>query len=262
MKLDDLWKPVRIPVGSCAQWQVGPLEIWAERTEKDWRVTSRRDLVQEDRQNIFHEATPPHDMEWRRWVAEENQTQVQLAAVMPDRPTLARPESPVTMLPGQSAQFFIGVPLWVQLRVGARAESMLCELPTVVLSNSWFGTPQEGELCYAMRTTAKRQINELHLRPYRAVCPFEVRNASRQSLEIQRLCLRTQYLTVYLGRQHLWTNPGRVTHRGENEWSRAVYAKNPPDAAENPYPIGTPRHPPEKGILTRSFEGLKAFVEV
>jgi hypothetical protein len=113
-----------------------------------------------------------------------------------------------------------------------------------------------------MRTTAKRRLEELNVRPYRAVCPFEVRNASKQPFEVQRLCLRAQYLTVYSGDPHLWTNPGRVTYRGENEWSRTVYAKNPPEVAANAPPVGVPRPPPDKGLLTRSFEGLKAFVDI
>ena len=199
--------------------------------------------------------------EIKRWVAAENEYEIHLEAVLPDRPLVARPEVPLMMLPGQNAMFFIGVPLWIRIKTRRDKDSTLCELPSIVLSNSWFGTAVEGELCYGMRTAAKRELSELNHRSYRAVCPLEVRNAAKSPLEIERICLRPQTLQVFQGKSHLWTASGRVTYRGENEWSKVVYGRSAPSFDPDAKLVGEAREKKTRGFLAKTFQALASFSE-
>ena len=59
---------------------------------------------------------------------------------------VVRPEMPFTILPGDRVQFFVRIPLWVRLVAAGHGESVWCDVPTRILSKTWFGAPEAGEL--------------------------------------------------------------------------------------------------------------------
>ncbi|MBU0678324.1 MAG: DUF432 domain-containing protein [Verrucomicrobia bacterium] len=259
MDIASLWDPFELPPGRCTHWQIGPLDLWIRRTALEWHIASSRDPLKEERLKVENDANPGEDLNWRRWTAGKDQTRVQLTAVMPDRPIIIRPDGAFTVLPHEEVQFFVGIPVWISVKAG---DNELQEMATLVLTNSWFGDPTDGELCYGLLTTAKRTPEDLHNRPYRAVCPIRIKNSSDENLDFQRLCLRTQFLTVFLGKNHLWTSEGRVTYRGEAKFSRLIYGRNAPEFDDAERKIGEARKSPERGLWAKSFDGLRSYVDL
>jgi hypothetical protein len=254
------WTASEVQTGTARSVRIGPLELGVKRTAGEWWVSTYRHEGDDNGISVPSQDEPMRG-EARHWVATPGDERVAFEPAMPDRPLVVRPEAPLTMLPGQEALFFIGIPLWVRVLVGRDREHLLCDVPAVVLSNSWFGTTTVGELCYASRTTARRDPADIPLKTYRAVCPLTVRNSAEEPLDIARLCLRPQYLQLFEGRQHLWTSEGRVTYRGRDQWSRVVYSRKPPRFEPEANVIGQPREKPMKGFLARSILTIRGFAD-
>lgn len=259
MEYAGLWEPIKIEQDETLSIQLGSLNLWIHRGEQEWHIASEQRVNELERLSVSR-CREMEDLDWTRWVINEPVEEIQLNPCMPDRPVIVRPEMPVTLLPKQTVRFYIGVPVWVVVSLGSQFRA-ITEVPTTMLSNSWFGPTTEGELCYAMRTTAKLRQEDLQPHPHRAIVPFEFRNASDETLDFARLCLHTHNLRIYEGRERMWTNQGRASYRGEEKWSRVVYARGVPpfDDAENL--IGKARKPVDRGSFFRTFENIKNLTD-
>ncbi|HEY5621736.1 MAG TPA: hypothetical protein VIR77_03965, partial [Pontiella sp.] len=236
--------------------------LWIHRGERDWHIASETDDEVEERCSVAvtDKAFNP-DRDWTRWILDREIEHIQFRPLLPDRSLIVRPEVPMCLMPMQSVQFFIGVPIWLGITFGARHEHVI-EIPTATLSNSWFGPITEGELCYAVKTTAKLNQQDLRLSAHRVVFPLEIRNASKEKLIFERLCVRPQFLNIYQGANRLWTSKGRVSYRGEDSWSRIVYSSNPPDFDQAGTMLGKAREPMQRGVLLKTFDSFKQRVEI
>jgi hypothetical protein len=258
----NFWEPQ--PVGQNQTFDVclGSLRVWVHRGQKEWYIAHETEADNDERcsANISDEPFR-HERDWTRWILDDRIEQIQLIPQLPDRPLVVRPEMPMCLMPRQSVQFFIGIPLWLAVTFGSKREQVI-EIPTMTLSNSWFGPVTEGELCYAMKTTAKLQQEDLLPNKSRVVFPLEVRNASPEKLNFERLCLRPQYLSIFLGKNRLWTSRGRISYRGEDNWSRIVYSSNAPDFDEAGLLLGKAREAMQRGALMKTFDTFKQRVEL
>ena len=235
---------------------VGSLQLWIEKNGNEWQVAYQHDVNTEDRPLVSNEVAKPNDLSWHRWIVSGEEKDAKLLPLLPDRAVVVRPESPVFVQPGQSTMFYIGVPIWVAVSVGQEA-IRLCELPSVKLSKSWFGTPTDGEPCYAMRTWARQRPEQLMPRPHRAICPVQIRNISSDVLDFERIRVRCQHLNLYKGKRRLWSNAVRLSYRGQNQWSRVVYAGGPPNIDDTLTLLSPARESAGRGLLETSFQRLR-----
>ena len=142
---------------------------------------------------------------------------------------VVRPEMAVKLQPGHSSDFYVGIPLSIEAAVkSGDGWNRLCDFPSMKLSLTWFGTIEEGELCYSMRTFAHVNPDDLLPHENRCICPVQVKNRSSEVLSFERICVRCDYLNVYRGEKRLWSNPVRLSYRGRQEWSRIVYGTDCP----------------------------------
>src|SRR4030042_284400 len=111
---------------------------------------------------------------------------------LPDRAVVIRPRYHLNVPRGKEVLFFVSLPVWARVLVGE--SEMLCELPTVVLNNTWLGDPITGELCYSLKTKVLRQIDMVEQHAHLAVCPVLIRNKAFADLDLQRICIRVEAL--------------------------------------------------------------------
>jgi len=239
--------------------QLGSLNLWIRRSDREWHIASEHRTGEMERMSVTR-CTEMPNLNWTRWVINEEIDEVRLHPCMPDRPVIVRPDIPISLLPNQSVQFYIGVPVWVAISLDDRFHD-ITQVPSQALSNSWFGPSTEGELCYAMRTTAKLRQEDLQPHPHRAIVPFEIRNQSEEKLDFARLCLHTHNLRIYQGRERMWTNQGRATYRGEEKWSRVVYARGVPPFDDAKGLIGKAREPVDRSAILRTFDNWKNLAD-
>ena len=52
-----------------------------------------------------------------RWASGDDEVEIEIRPVFPDRPLVLRPENPFHLLPEAQARVFVRVPLWIQVEV-------------------------------------------------------------------------------------------------------------------------------------------------
>lgn len=195
--------------------------------------------------------------DWARWPLPEQAESVLLTPILPPRTVVAEPEVPFRLRPGVQLRVYIRVPLWVQVTLGGSDGGPLAEVPTVRLSDTWWGTTREGELCYWLGTTARRRMSPDLFAPHRVACPLRLANRSNEELPVERLAVRGMHLSVFSDDGGFWADETRVRFRGVDHGSDLEVAGRPPPDAPEAVRVSPPREAaPARGFSARSFARL------
>jgi hypothetical protein len=260
-KQAGLWDPVELKENVLYRCDFSTLTIWLKRSDEDWYLASRKS-EQATKPSALREirgTSIPKDLSFSRWVVGRDAVTVQFIPAMPDRPIVVRPALALKVPADRDAQFFTGIPVWVRVRAGAPEGITLCELPSLTLSNTWFGEATAGELCYALRTRAVRSLDEIEIQANTAICPITVFNRAPKELNFERLCVRVEYLNVYRGSERLWTNQLEVRFQGEEQTSQVTIGREAPAFAGPLKELCGARQPAEKTLLKQSFSVLRSL---
>jgi hypothetical protein len=260
-RIAELWEPVSLKENVLYQVDFSTLTVWLKRSGEDWYLASRRS----DKETApgplreIKESRIPKDPSFSRWVVGGDLSTVQFIPAMPDRSIVVRPAAPLRVPADRDALFFTSIPVWVRVTAGSPEGITLCELPSLILSNTWFGEPTAGELCYALRTGAVRTLEEIETRAYAAICPVTVRNRAPKELNFERLCVRVEYLSVYQSPDRLWTNELDVRFQGEEQSSQITIGREAPGYAKQLTKVCGARQPAERTLLKQSFSVLRSL---
>jgi hypothetical protein len=257
----DIWNRSKIGSGEILRSQIGPLLLWFRKTEDEMHIAFER-LPEPD---SIVDATGPEavngveseELDWGRWIVGAEANIVQMLPIMPDRPVVVHPELPVKIPTGHEALFFVSIPVWVRVLIGEKKPIELCEVPVLILSNTWFGDTMSGQLCYSLRSRARRQIKDSEPNPSRAVCPVKIRNTSPRQLDIERLCVHVEHLKTYSGENSLWTNEVTTTFRGDDQVAKIDYSRGKPAFEPISEMLSEARSPVKETILKKSIGSFK-----
>nr|NIP60435.1 hypothetical protein [Gemmatimonadota bacterium]NIR80852.1 hypothetical protein [Gemmatimonadota bacterium]NIT89671.1 hypothetical protein [Gemmatimonadota bacterium]NIU33451.1 hypothetical protein [Gemmatimonadota bacterium]NIU37737.1 hypothetical protein [Gemmatimonadota bacterium] len=156
-------------------------------------------------------------------------------------------------------RIYVRVPLWVRVELHGGATMRLTEIPSVILSDTWFGDFMEGELCYFQPTTARREVRPEHFDDHLAVCPILLSNRSQDPLAVEKLALRVAHLSIFRRGRELWADETRVRYRGDEAGSEIRSAHSPPSEAPDATLLTPPRTPADRGFRARTFSRLKGL---
>lgn len=200
----------------------------------------------------------PGEADWVRWPVPEGSDRLLLAPVFPPRAVVAEPDRSFRLLPRNRARIFVGVPLWVRVSVPGEPVRTLADVPSLTLSDTWWGGFSEGELCYWLRTSARRRVTPEALRPHMALCPLELSNRSDEELPVEKIVLRVAHLTLYAEKGHLWADETRVRYHGIEEESEIQVTGQRPSEAPDAVRVSEPRKRlPARGLRALTFARLK-----
>jgi hypothetical protein len=257
----ELWQQTTIKEDLLYQVDFSTLTVWLKRSWEDWYLASRHS-DRETQASALREIRGRKnslDLSFNRWVVGADLSTVRFIPAMPDRSIVVRPAVALKIPAGRDALFFTSIPVWIRVTVGPSEDITLCELPSTVLSNTWFGEPIAGQLCYALRTRAVRTLEEIDPHAYSAVCPISVRNHAPRELNFERLRVQVEHLSVYLGPDRLWTNELEVRFQGEEHSSQVTIGREAPEYAEGLTKVCDARQPVEKTLLGQSFSVLRSL---
>lgn len=254
------WEPFRVEGGMTLACAIGPLTLFLCRDATEWRLWSERsdagDAEIRTGREPIRDAPGMEGAE--RFMFRDAPETVLLHPVLADRPVVVRPRYPTAIPPGEAATFYISTPVSVTVGVG-EAGVRLCEIPSLCMSDTWFGpNTREGELCYATPTQARSRLDEVPRRPHRAITPVQVKNDSSGMLTIEKLSLPVPFLSVY-GRPDgsLWTQAVTLTqHVTEGALASLRVGEGAPPEADGAALLTASRRTPERGGLVRAFSGL------
>lgn len=257
-----------MPQGSVLHWQIGPLELWVRHLPGEWQVVHRSadddDLIH--RWTLGEPASFPGDARFKRFAVDpgRDQDQLILRPRFPDRSIVSRPASPIEIPSGTQARFYCGIPIWVRLEAASSGGPVhLTTVPVHDLSRTWFGTPLEGEACYATKSLAVRDFRELEKLGFRALCPVKIRNTSGESLPFERICLRVRHLALFQGTDYLWTNTSSILKRANQPVSEVTFGKHPPGEEKGAQLVEPAREPATPhATLLRTFGNLRSITDL
>lgn len=250
---DFYWGEYEIPLNKTISWSIGDLNIWCIQEVNELKIAYQH-LCVKKRKSVLN---IPEDINWNRWALSDKETKIRITPVMPDRPVVVEPENHFRLVIGMAAKIYIRVPIWVKLTAINRKSIDLIEIPSVILSNTWFGSFYEGELCYWISSGARRHVEPSLDRPYLAIIPVQLINKSEEEFLVEKLCIRVSNLSLFYSDNQLWTDEMKLIYKGNHSVSEIQVGGKSPEESSGGDLISVPRKPLKKAFAAQSFASLK-----
>jgi hypothetical protein len=257
-----IWDGLEIEQKECFLWRFPTRELYVERIDVEWHILALGGSGTEcsASRSLIERAGKPASSAWRHVLNREG-SRVQPTPALPDRPVVVRPDRSLILLPGESSLFFLEIPVWFRLSLAGERQTRIFEEPIVVLSNTWFGDPVNGELCYALGTRLHQGIESVDPCPYRALCPLFITNESETDLVFDKICLHAENLNVFKGPSRLWTNRLNVIFKGSEQTTQIQILTTPPDLEGGVSLAAEARQPADVWNIRKTFGMLKYFTD-
>jgi len=184
--------------------------------------------------------------------------------------TPALPEKPVVfkgnllrILPKNRFTFFLKIPLTIQIyHTKSQADNMLKEFTSKRLSNTWFGNPDSGEPALALGNQFDLDFNQVKTGLFEAVCPVTLYNNSSHTLELQRLIIRTENLTLYQNLDKVVTSVVQIEYKGQDAAGSTEYHYSKMYDGEKQEILAKPRNASGKSALKINFHFMKNIYRI
>ena len=256
------WGSFSLDPGQVRRWRVGPLSLWLQRLEGEWRVAHDvgPDLSADAVEAAVADAQHPDLLaleQVQRHAVSGAGGQLTLAPALADRPVVTRPEKPFCLPAGAEVAVFVSSPLWITLRAEPGAVA-LCELPVVRPSDTWFGaSTREGELCYASRTFLRMMLDNVPVRPHRATTRVQILNQASTALPLRALKLPAPHLALYrTDAGQLWTQDLIFERTGDDTLASVRLRDRRPAMAPSAERVSDPRARSLNNSMIRAFSAL------
>ncbi|MBV2130199.1 DUF432 domain-containing protein [Arsukibacterium indicum] len=253
------WLPIALTNGQCWQYTVGPLILFLQRLPTEWLLGYTIQSEQEERYQLASQQAErlPQLDNLQRFVFRESPAQFCLTPKLLDRPVVVKTRTKISIPPAQQAVFYISSPVMVEVNV-LQPQCNLTNISSQRLSDTWFGpSTLHGELCYADKTQARHNRQEIPARPHRAVTAITIENNADTMLELDKLSIPVPYLALYgLHDGTLWTDPITLQHDGNLALTRFKITKQLPAGVTAAARVAEPRQHIEKQGLFRAFTGM------
>jgi hypothetical protein len=251
--LKKLWQEKAIVPETIINWHFGPLIIWCKSISDEIRIAYNRI----EKSNKRKKVEPPDETEWSRFTVKQSFEKIHLLPVFPDRPVVLQTESPFKLTKGASTKIYIRVPLWIKVGLIGTATVSLMEIPSIILSNTWFGDFFEGQLCYWISTAARRILKKDKKQPYLAICPIELINRADKDLSVEKICLRVSGLSLFFDGEYLWADETKVVYKGGEKGSQITSSGKVPSESDSAELLSSPRQPAKKSFAAKTFSSFK-----
>lgn len=239
---------LQLDAGDRTEVTVGELSLEIVRNPEE--IQFRSWMIEEE----------PDDEEWIRWAVGPEEG-VRLAPATPDRLVVVSPEHSFHLAPRGHARIYLRLPLFVQLIIESpKGEtSVIADLPTQTLSDTWWGSFTEGELGYWITTKARRKLTDDLFVPHLAMSALSLRNASPEALAVESFAVRVPHLGLFVKDGALWTGETLVRYESAAVGSEIRFTGKPPEEAGAAEALTPPRDPQTRGFHARTFRKLKSL---
>lgn len=254
------WGEFQFGVGETRHWRIGPFDMWMSRLESEFRIATSHDLTSEPyglvAGGITHDPVP-EAVETVRYGVRDDVSQLTISPATADRAAIFKSESTYIVPPGGAVTAFLSAPIWVRVQL-TNPVRPLHEESSLRPSDTWFGpSTLDGELCYAIRTTVRYNLDNLSIRPFRAITVVKIVNHADTALPLARLRLPLPQLSLYANREgYLWTEAVTFDRHQDGDMAEVELSRSAPDVAGECTRVCEPRGVMESRPLIRSFTSL------
>jgi len=259
------WGTYEFEEGETRCWRLGPFSMWVTRLAAEVRVATQIDpaldpamVLDGDREY----GPAPDDAEFVRYGVRDRVRELEIAPIAADRAMIVKSDSTYIVPPGGTVTAFVSTPIWLRVQLTGPLRP-LHEAPTHRPSDTWFGpSTLEGELCYAVRTSVCYALENLPVRPNRAISVVRVINHAEVPLPLARLRLPLPLLSLYAsGDGRLWTEAVTLDRQQEGDLAEIKLGKLAPREAGDCIRVSGPRQDLASRTLIRSFTGMLGLTD-
>jgi len=256
-----MWTKYNLEKDKAYCWRIGLLEIYVRKIRKEWQIAHRKGESFYSLIEIAKEVPEPEQVEWKSFITDKNDS-LHIVPALPDRPIVVKPGSKFRLLPGKHVQLFIYIPACIQFYSGTvQHSSLIYEIPMEELSSTWFGDPDNGILAYSIPGSFHQTLEKDLIHDHEIICPVRIYNTSPSYLDIQRLCIHSESLSIYNDSSQLITNEIKLSFKGESLISDIHYFHHAPSFAEKAKHLAYPRNPDRNNVFRKSFHFIKSLTE-
>ncbi len=252
------WGEVSLDKECALQLDIGPLSVAVEHSNFEWRIHWQREKDIDTNDNRMHQAvgqfTPCNYQDTTRYIVNSSSRQIQLLPALADRPVVCRPAAPISLDAGASVVLYVSTPIYVQINLVNQKTTLLQELATQRLSDTWFGPSTcVGELCYASVTSGRLDLQKLPYRIQRATTPLHIHNRADNNLLFERVALPVPLLSLYAAENgQLWTQSVTLTREDSGDFAQLKLGEAPMESLF----VNGARKNAAQGQLIRAFSAI------
>ena len=257
MNVKSFWKKYQFAVNQTRLFKAGYSEIVVKRIQNGWLVKRKtsdvasEDLLVEtiddlaDDQDVLHFYTG-------------DSTELLLVPALPDKAVVFRNNKNIKISAGESASLFFRIPLTMQFYFQeVKDENRLVEIPSQRLSDTWFGEIDNGEPAYSIGGNYDQSFSEVQASSWEAISSVEIINNTSSVLDLQRLILRVEDLSLYLKSKQLLSDYLTIEFKGQEHAGSVNLSIRKEIHGEKPVQMAKPRSLVSKNLLRRSFYFIK-----
>lgn len=240
------WGLHSIPQTDTLKLTFGDLHIWLKRSSDELWITYQHSEI--------NQTMDENDLNWHRWVVKNKEPIIEIKPAFPDYPVVVKPEHTFRINKNVNTKIYVRVPLWLQVFLD---KTLLFEIPSVILSKTWFGNFVNGELCYWISSSARKDILVDPDRPYMSLCPVAIINKSKDELLIEKICLRVNQLALFIDGTQLWGGETKISFHGIADGSEIDISAKVPNEIPKAKLINSARQEVNRGFRAKTFMNLK-----
>ena len=237
----------------------GPLSITLLRRYDEWRVSTscaQEHGIHGDEGEL---EDLPGTLEWQRWDCHDEDSRIRLTPALPSLPVIAKPHTSLSIAPGGNALFYIGIPMDVEIH-GECGGSLrkLTSIPSETLSKTWHGDRSAGEVCYSLKTRARRHFDASDWLEHDVIVSVDLHNESQEPFEFERLFLDLGHFSIFTYENRLWANACRIRiTESDEEGNDITYDSTPIIPAESGQEVASAREgKTSRSTLRRAFASV------
>lgn len=194
-----------------------------------------------------------------RWAAPGAATSVEVVPALPDRPVVVGVRNPFRLAPGAETRLQVHLPVWAQIHLEDAERTLLTEVPSAVLSPTWWGGKTRGELAYWLPAEVEHAEADIRAAaPTRAVCVLRIANRSTRVLEVDRLAIRAPQHSLFRTGRGFVTDEARIVYLGDADAAVDVSGAAPAHEPDAPRVQG-PRLLLPRGLRALTFAHLRSL---
>jgi hypothetical protein len=182
---------------------------------------------------------------------------ISLQPLLADRPVVVSPESPISLPSDEEITLYVSTPAWIAISIGDPPVPVI-DVALQRPSDTWFGpSTMRGELCYAVRTSARMRLENLPIRPHRVVSSVRITNRGNTNLAFERVKIPMTQMSVFGAADgQLWTQTIDLERYQDEQDATVRLGTDPPPQAVDASLLHGPRTPAERGVLISAFSDL------
>ncbi|MBN1118408.1 MAG: DUF432 domain-containing protein [Bacteroidales bacterium] len=256
-----MWAKYKIENKQTYLWHIGNFRFYIKRLEKEFLLAKfEEDLILNFEHEVLKHEKTPDTLVWKNYIADKT-TSLNILPALPDKPLVIKTHEELYILPGRNTTIYVRIPLSLNFYAGAETEdNLITSEPSIMLSNTWFGDPDNGVPAYSLNSSVLYKTDDLQIRSFEIICPVKIINDSSQSFKLERLLLDVDHLKIYQGKQGLATNEVKIHFEGENNSSHTQFGRLAPGFISEPKLLIKERNTSNSSVLKKSFHFLKSGI--